>query len=165
MEQKPKLPGDAKVHQQTGSDKRFHKPSSTLEPRLVDLIKHVEEHGYVIVHDAFSAHDIGEARETIYRLSLEPHTAGPASRRGRNLFEGHKTQRLYALPNKSRVLRQVRAAWGHPRAERLLPRPGIPAQHDAEHQPPAGRGGSDSAPRRWVRVCAEAAQAVQHGKH
>lgn len=66
------------------------------------LIEHALKHGYVILPHAFGAQDIDEAKEELDRLDriLQP---GPASAGGRNAFEGYRTNRIYALLNKSRV--------------------------------------------------------------
>lgn len=72
------------------------------ENRIRAQIEHTLEHGYVIIPGAFSAEEVQEAKEELQRLeqTLEP---GPASGGGRNSFEGYRTNRIYALLNKSRV--------------------------------------------------------------
>ena len=72
------------------------------ERRIQELVDHINEHGFAIIPNAFGADVIEEAKAEVKRLTDLPE-AGPASARGRNTFEGVKTQRLYALANKSRV--------------------------------------------------------------
>ena len=70
--------------------------------KVAPLIEHTLEHGYVIIPNAFSQAEIDEAKQELHRLGQEP-TPGPASAGGRNSFEGYRTNRIYALLNKSRV--------------------------------------------------------------
>lgn len=65
-------------------------------------VDHVNQHGYVIIPNAFSPSQIADAKAELARLSTTP-DAGPAVEAGRNPFEGLQTQRIYALLNKSRV--------------------------------------------------------------
>lgn len=67
------------------------------------LIEHTLEHGYVIIPNAFTKDEIEEAKRELRRLAEQPTSPGPASAGGRNAFEGYRTNRIYALLNKSRV--------------------------------------------------------------
>ncbi len=67
------------------------------DPSIRSDIEHVLKHGYIILPDQFSATEAAEARNEIDRLS------GPNPMTGRNDFEGHNTNRIYSLLNKSRV--------------------------------------------------------------
>jgi hypothetical protein len=60
-------------------------------------IEHVLKHGYVILPGCFTPAQALEARNEIDRL------LGSAPLTGRNAFEGHATNRIYSLLNKSRV--------------------------------------------------------------
>ncbi|OHE93770.1 hypothetical protein CORC01_10896 [Colletotrichum orchidophilum] len=106
----------ALVNKQTGADDRLARstPTSPTVPNIEALIAHVEQHGYVIIPDAFSASEADEAHAEIVRLTSSSLTAGPAGGfvdsgtdvgggGGRNSFEGFKTRRIYALLNKSPV--------------------------------------------------------------
>ncbi|KAH6603993.1 hypothetical protein Trco_007439 [Trichoderma cornu-damae] len=93
------------IPQQVGADKRLSRPTASKPPddRILQLVEQVKKHGYVIIQDAFAAETVAQAKAEVARLTATPEAAGPAGKKGRNAFEGHKTQRLYALANKSRV--------------------------------------------------------------
>jgi hypothetical protein len=97
---KPKL--NLSVNSEVGADKRLDKGPVQDHSRIQGLINHITEHGYVVIPNAFSSEEIEEAKAEVRRLASAPRTGG-ASLRGRNTFEGLKTQRIYALANKSRV--------------------------------------------------------------
>lgn len=78
-----------------------HKRQEARE-KVGPLIDHTLEHGYVIIPNAFSKQEIEEAKLELQRLSRDG-SPGPASAGGRNPFEGYRTNRIYALLNKSRV--------------------------------------------------------------
>jgi len=62
-----------------------------------DRVLQVLKQGYIVIPNCFSREDAHEAIVEIDRLSgKDPWT-------GRNDFEGHKTNRIFALPNKSRL--------------------------------------------------------------
>jgi len=68
------------------------------------LITHVLEHGYVILPSLFPSSLVSRALDELTHLSSLPiEDSGPASHGGRNPFEGYKTNRIYALADKSRV--------------------------------------------------------------
>ncbi|KAF6831529.1 phytanoyl- dioxygenase family protein [Colletotrichum plurivorum] len=73
-----------------------------------ELIDHVDEHGYVIIQNAFTEAEIEEAHRELVRLAADAASAGPAGgdRAGRNYFEGLNTKRIYALLNKSPVFQK-----------------------------------------------------------
>ncbi|PTB62219.1 PhyH-domain-containing protein [Trichoderma citrinoviride] len=93
------------IPSETGADARLSRytPSSPPSPRIQSLIDEVNAHGYVVIRNAFSPSSVAAAKAEVARLSADPKTAGPAAAKGRNTFEGFRTQRLYALADKSRV--------------------------------------------------------------
>jgi hypothetical protein len=99
------------VNHEVGADKRLtmRRGLPILDSKIQSLADHVKEHGYVIIEDAFSSLEIAEAKAELLRLSKEraSEQSNPASgggkEKGRNTFEGLKTERIYALANKSRV--------------------------------------------------------------
>lgn len=90
------------VDSEVGADKRLDRGSVQLDDRTQGLIDHITEYGYVAIPNAFDNGDIEEAKAEVQRLA-SAQQAGGASLRGRNTFEGLKTQRIYALANKSRI--------------------------------------------------------------
>ncbi|RFU78103.1 hypothetical protein TARUN_4165 [Trichoderma arundinaceum] len=92
------------IPNEVGADKRLHSPAlNPPDTRTQQLIDQVTTHGYVIIHNAFTPEAVASAKAEVARLTDIPEAAGPAGKKGRNTFEGYKTQRLYALANKSRV--------------------------------------------------------------
>ncbi|KAL6862032.1 hypothetical protein J3F83DRAFT_746486 [Trichoderma novae-zelandiae] len=93
------------IPNEVGADARLARSSSLSPPtpRIQALIDEVTAHGYAIVRNAFAPASVAAAKSEVARLTADPRTAGPAGQRGRNTFEGHRTQRLYALADKSRV--------------------------------------------------------------
>ena len=77
-----------------------HKPLPS-DPSLSSDIKHVLEHGYVILQNQFSK---DKARDTIAEIDR---LSGTDPEAGRNDFEGLKTNRIYSLLNKSRVFDEL----------------------------------------------------------
>ncbi|KAG9238426.1 phytanoyl-CoA-dioxygenase-like protein [Amylocarpus encephaloides] len=73
------------------------------DPSISHLIDHVLEHGYVILPSLFTKEQVDTGNSELARLHSEK-TSGPASRGGRNTFEGLQTRRVYALADKSRAL-------------------------------------------------------------
>lgn len=69
---------------------------------IQNLIDNTIKDGYVIIPNAFTAKEIAEAKAELARLSKIP-KPGPANSGGRNSFEGFRTNRIYALLNKSRI--------------------------------------------------------------
>ncbi|RFU32323.1 hypothetical protein B7463_g4024, partial [Scytalidium lignicola] len=72
------------------------------DPSVAHYIDHVLEHGYVILPEIYSSSLVSNALDELARIEAQE-SAGPASRAGRNAFEGFKTGRIYALTDKSRV--------------------------------------------------------------
>lgn len=97
--------GASEIAQQVSADKRLSRPTASKPPdaRTRQLIDQVTKHGFVIINNAFTPQEVAEAKAEAARLTADPEVAGPAGAKGRNDFEGFKTQRLYALANKSRV--------------------------------------------------------------
>ncbi|MAD16989.1 MAG: phytanoyl-CoA dioxygenase [Alteromonadaceae bacterium] len=71
-------------------------------------LKHVEEHGYIVIENVLSGDEITTVKNSISPLLNET---------GRNSFEGYKTQRLYGVLNKTRALDRL---VDHPRILALL---------------------------------------------
>jgi hypothetical protein len=90
------------VDSEVGADRRLDKGQVQLHERIKGLVEHIVENGYVVIPNAFNSEDIEEAKEELRHLASEVQT-GATSLRGRNTFEGLKTQRIYALANKSRI--------------------------------------------------------------
>ena len=97
-----KLKLNLSVDSEVGADKRLRRGLVQDHSGIQRLIDHITEHGYVVIPNAFSSEEIEDAKAEVRRLASAPWTGG-ASLRGRNTFEGLKTQRIYALANKSRV--------------------------------------------------------------
>ncbi|KAL7786723.1 hypothetical protein V8C37DRAFT_290446 [Trichoderma ceciliae] len=93
------------IPHEVGADARLSQPTASKPPdaRIQQLIDHVDKHGYVIIPNAFDSSTVAKAKAEVAQLTSNPKAAGPASAKGRNTFEGYKTQRLYALANKSRA--------------------------------------------------------------
>jgi hypothetical protein len=72
------------------------------DPSIQHHIDHVLQHGYVILPSIYTPSQVAAANTELARLEALD-TAGPASRAGRNPFEGYNTRRIYALADKSRV--------------------------------------------------------------
>lgn len=82
-------------HSQTPGQAKSRKTTMAQEPHIQNDIKHVEEHGYVILEGLFSRKEAEAAKHEIARLS------GHNPKPGRNPFEGLNTNRIYSLLNKS----------------------------------------------------------------
>jgi ectoine hydroxylase-related dioxygenase (phytanoyl-CoA dioxygenase family) len=92
------------ISAEVGADERFA-PREEPQPRLRALINHVEQHGYAIIRDAFTPEEVAEAKSEVARLEAAKAAQAeePNEGKGRNTFEGLRTQRIYALAAKSRV--------------------------------------------------------------
>ncbi|KAH7205116.1 uncharacterized protein BKA55DRAFT_629165 [Fusarium redolens] len=101
MSYRPEEPGNNSIiNSDVGTyAKLFNKK---VDPHNEDLIHSVIENGFVILENMFTEAEVEEACQELKRLS-ESDAAGPASSGGRNKFEGFRTNRIYALLNKSRV--------------------------------------------------------------
>jgi hypothetical protein len=91
------------IPNEVGADKRLLGEIKPPTARIQGFIDEVNKHGFVIIKDAFDPATVAAAKAEALRLTNDPKIAGPAGQAGRNNFEGHKTQRMYALANKSRV--------------------------------------------------------------
>jgi len=69
---------------------------------LEHLISHVCTHGYVILPSIYTPTQVSTANTELARLEALQ-SSGPASKGGRNSFEGFNTNRIYALADKSRA--------------------------------------------------------------
>lgn len=72
------------------------------DPSVAHLIDHVLEHGYVILPNLFTSTQVSTAIDELERIQSSD-ISGPASKGGRNPFEGYKTERVYGLADKSRA--------------------------------------------------------------
>ncbi|GAB3205762.1 phytanoyl-CoA dioxygenase family protein [Nocardia tengchongensis] len=100
------LDGDlAGTYRRTGSS------GASIDPAVVDAdLAALERDGYVILPDLLSPAELDEIREAVAPL---------LDRSGRNNFEGHATQRVYSVLNKTRSCDRIA---DHPRVLALLDR-------------------------------------------
>jgi len=70
------------------------------DPRLCTHVEQILRDGYTVIPNCFSRSTASAAISEIQRLS------GSSPSTGRNAFEGKKTNRIFALPNKSRFFDQ-----------------------------------------------------------
>ncbi|MEU1204126.1 phytanoyl-CoA dioxygenase family protein [Nocardia sp. NPDC005825] len=100
------LDGDlAGTYRRTGSS------GASVDPAVVDAdLAALERDGYVILADLLTAAELDEIRESVAPL---------LDRSGRNNFEGHSTQRVYSVLNKTRSCDRIA---DHPRVLALLDR-------------------------------------------
>ncbi|MEV0464875.1 phytanoyl-CoA dioxygenase family protein [Nocardia tengchongensis] len=100
------LDGDlAGTYRRTGSS------GASIDPAVVDAdLAALERDGYVILPDLLSPAELDEIRESVAPL---------LDRSGRNNFEGHATQRVYSVLNKTRSCDGIA---DHPRVLALLDR-------------------------------------------
>lgn len=112
----PKAPTIGEVVSLTGDVAGTHRSTrsaaaAALDPQLVEAdLAQVRRDGYLIIPSLLGADELAEIKQTL--LPLLDHT-------GRNPFEGHRTQRLYGVPEKTRV---TDALIAHPRVLALLDR-------------------------------------------
>jgi hypothetical protein len=71
-------------------------------PSIQHFIDHILEHSYVILQNIYTTAQVDLANRELARLDALGY-AGPASKGGRNSFEGFNTNRIYALTDKSRA--------------------------------------------------------------
>ncbi|MBX3505397.1 MAG: phytanoyl-CoA dioxygenase family protein [Parvibaculum sp.] len=89
--------------------------AARVDPALVEAdMRALERDGYVIIESLLGEDEIAEIKAAL--APLLGHT-------GRNAFEGHKTQRLYAVPEKTRATDRLIE---HPRILALLDRIFLP---------------------------------------
>ncbi|MGW4356110.1 phytanoyl-CoA dioxygenase family protein [Nocardia sp. NPDC004582] len=104
------LDGDlAGTYRRTGSS------GASVDPAVVDAdLAVLERDGYVILPDLLTAAELDQIRESVAPL---------LDRSGRNNFEGHSTQRVYSVLNKTRSCDRIA---DHPRVLALLDRLFLP---------------------------------------
>ena len=85
------LGDNAGTYKQTKSQASSQIPHEVTEADLVQI----EKNGYVVIEDVLSKQEIENIKQQIHPLLKNA---------GRNEFEGYKTQRLYAVLTKTRVL-------------------------------------------------------------
>ncbi|MFC9436683.1 phytanoyl-CoA dioxygenase family protein [Nocardia sp. NPDC057030] len=98
-----------------GTYRRTASSGATIDPAVsaADLAA-VQRDGYVILPDLLTRSELDEIRESVAPL---------LDRHGRNDFEGHTTQRVYSVLNKTRACDRIA---DHPRVLALLDRLFLP---------------------------------------
>ncbi|MFE3260313.1 phytanoyl-CoA dioxygenase family protein [Nocardia sp. NPDC059091] len=98
-----------------GTYRRTASSGASVDPAVAaaDLAA-VERDGYVILHDMLTPAELDRIRESVVPL---------LDRIGRNNFEGHSTQRIYSVLNKTRACDRIA---DHPRVLALLDRLFLP---------------------------------------
>jgi len=88
---------------------------SKVDPAALEAdMRALERDGYVIIESLLDAEEIAEIKGALQPL---------LGHKGRNVFEGHRTQRLYAVPEKTRATDRLIE---HPRILALLDRIFLP---------------------------------------
>ncbi|MCW1824561.1 phytanoyl-CoA dioxygenase [Mycolicibacterium conceptionense] len=94
-----------------GTYRRTHSSGEQADPAVADAdLAAVLRDGYVILPDLLTRTELDEIRESVDPL---------LNQRGRNGFEGHTTQRVYSVLNKTRSCDRIA---DHPRVLALLDR-------------------------------------------
>jgi ectoine hydroxylase-related dioxygenase (phytanoyl-CoA dioxygenase family) len=94
-----------------GTYRRTASSGATVDPATADAdLAAVRRDGYVILPDLLTSDELAEIRE-----SIAPHL----DRQGRNNFEGHATQRVYSVLNKTSSCDRIA---DHPRVLAILDR-------------------------------------------
>jgi ectoine hydroxylase-related dioxygenase (phytanoyl-CoA dioxygenase family) len=94
-----------------GTYRRTVSAGAGIDPALADAdLAQVQRDGYVILPDLISADELAKIKEAVAPL---------LDRSGRNRFEGHRTQRVYSVLNKTRACDRIA---DHPRVLALLDR-------------------------------------------
>ena len=94
-----------------GTFRRTVSAGAGVDPALADAdLAQVLRDGYVILPDLLTAEELAEITEAVAPL---------LDRSGRNSFEGHRTQRVYSVLNKTRACDRIA---DHPRVLALLDR-------------------------------------------
>lgn len=94
-----------------GTYRRTVSSGETIDPAVAEAdLEALRRDGYVILPDLLTATELAEIREAVVPL-LDLH--------GRNRFEGHTTQRVYSVLNKTRACDRIA---DHPRVLALLDR-------------------------------------------
>ncbi|MFG1793300.1 phytanoyl-CoA dioxygenase family protein [Nocardia sp. NPDC049149] len=98
-----------------GKYRRTASSGATIDPVIVEAdLAAVRRDGYVILPDLLSPAELADIRTAVAPL---------LDRHGRNLFEGHTTQRVYSVLNKTRSCDRIA---DHPRILALLDRLFLP---------------------------------------
>ncbi|WP_433560955.1 phytanoyl-CoA dioxygenase family protein [Nocardia sp. CA-151230] len=98
-----------------GTYRRTESSGASVDPAVVEAdLAAVERDGYVILHDMLTPAELDRIRESVVPL---------LDRIGRNNFEGHSTQRIYSVLNKTRACDRIA---DHPRVLALLDRLFLP---------------------------------------
>lgn len=98
-----------------GTYRRTASSGAGVESQIVDAdLAALQRDGYVVLPDLLTAQELDEIREAVAPL---------LDRRGRNQFEGHTTQRVYSVLNKTRSCDRI---VDHPRVLALLDRLFLP---------------------------------------
>ncbi|UGT43698.1 phytanoyl-CoA dioxygenase family protein [Nocardia yamanashiensis] len=98
-----------------GTYRRTASSGASIDPAVVDAdLAALERDGYVILRDLLTPQELAEIRAAVEPL---------LDQTGRNAFEGHGTQRLYSVLNKTRACDRIA---DHPRVLALLDRLFLP---------------------------------------
>lgn len=98
-----------------GTYRRTESSGASVDPAVAEAdLAAVERDGYVILHDMLTPAELDRIRESVVPL---------LDRIGRNNFEGHSTQRIYSVLNKTRACDRIA---DHPRVLALLDRLFLP---------------------------------------
>ncbi|MGW5112063.1 phytanoyl-CoA dioxygenase family protein [Nocardia sp. NPDC004123] len=98
-----------------GTYRRTASSGASVDPAVVEAdLAAVERDGYVILPDMLTPAELDRIRESVVPL---------LDRIGRNNFEGHSTQRIYSVLNKTRACDRI---VDHPRVLALLDRLFLP---------------------------------------
>lgn len=98
-----------------GTYRRTASSGESIDPATAEAnLAAVQRDGYVILPDLLTTAELDEIRDAVVPL---------LDRRGRNRFEGHTTQRVYSVLNKTRACDRIA---DHPRVLALLDRLFLP---------------------------------------
>ena len=98
-----------------GTYRRTTSAGQSIDASIVDAdLAAVTRDGYVVMPDLLTQDELGDIREAVTPF---------LDRQGRNGFEGHKTQRIYSVLNKTRACDRIA---DHPRVLALLDRLFLP---------------------------------------
>lgn len=98
-----------------GTYRRTASSGASIDAKVTEAdLAAVQRDGYVILPDLLTPQELDQIREAV---------APQLDRRGRNQFEGHTTQRIYSVLNKTRTCDRIA---DHPRVLALLDRLFLP---------------------------------------
>lgn len=98
-----------------GKHRRTPSSGAAVDPAVTDVdLAAVRQDGYVVLPGLLSEQDLGEIRAAVTPL---------LDKKGRNIFEGRTTQRVYSVLNKTRACDRIA---DHPRVLALLDRLFLP---------------------------------------